>query len=350
MDRSQDGALRILRNLLILALAIRIAGPIRLSAASLPQAAAEVGAPGGKNPDTELDGIENAVAGGQFDRILPELHAFVADHPDSPRAHYDLGYVLFRIHQMGPSIKELSRSLQLNVDNAEAHKILGLDCSIVGRYDLAETELLAAERLRPDSAEIHYFLGRTYYTRGIYPLARREYETALRLDPAYMKAYSNLGLTLETLDDSDSALKNYTAAAELDKGQSLHSEWPYVYLSAFYNRQGKSAEALDYARKALAINPNSDVAYFQMAKAYRSQGEWQKAADAARSAIAINSQTSDFYYVLSLVLRKLGREKESEAAMAKVAELQKQSVERVRDLVDQPPQEPLAAPISRERP
>ena len=42
----------------------------------------------------------------------------------------------------------------------------------------------------------------------------------------------------------------------------------------------------------------------------------------------------NFYYVaLSLVLRKLGREKESEAAMAKVAELQKQSVERVRDLV-----------------
>ena len=98
------------------------------------------------SPEAELARIEDAVAGGQFEKVVPGLQTFVTDHPDSPRAHYDLGYVLFRAHQMGPSIKELSRSLQLNVDNAEAHKILGLDCSIVGRYDLAETELVAAER------------------------------------------------------------------------------------------------------------------------------------------------------------------------------------------------------------
>jgi tetratricopeptide (TPR) repeat protein len=348
IDRSPQGLLKTVRDLLLVTLAAAI---LTIATRGLTAGIAQQAPAGDRaSPEAELASIEDAVAGGQFEKAVPGLQAFVRDHPDSPRAHYDLGYVLFRTHQMGPSIKELSRSLQLNVDNAEAHKILGLDCSIVGRYDLAETELLAAERLKPGSAEIHYFLGRTYYTRGIYPLAKREYESALRLDPAYIKAYSNLGLTLEALDDSDSALKDYTTAAELDKRQSRHSEWPYVYLSAFYNRQGKSAEALDHARKALAINPNSDVAYFQMAKAYRSQGEWQKAADAAQLAIAINSQTSDFYYVLSLVLRRLGREKESEAAMAKVAELQKQSVERVRDLVDQPPQEPLAAPISRERP
>lgn len=314
---------------------------LQLWATAIPQSGKTEPTPGSGNAEAQLQAIESYIVENRFEESLPRLNAYVKDHPDSARAHYDLGYVLFRTHEFGPSIKELSKSLELNVNDPEAHKILGLDCSSVGRYDLSEAELLQAERLKPESAEIHYFVGRIYYTRGVYPLAQREYETAIRLDPSYMKAYSNLGLTLEALGHGDAAFANYTKAAQLDEQQRLHSEWPYVYLSAFYNRQENANQALSYAQKALAINPNSDVAYFQMAKAYRSQSEWQKAADAAQSAIAINSQTPDFYYVLSLMLRKLGREKESETAMAKVAELQKQSIERVRDLLNRPPQEPL---------
>jgi tetratricopeptide (TPR) repeat protein len=283
------------------------------------------------DPGDELGGLEDQIARNQMQTVLPALTRYVRDHADSARAHYDLGYVLFRLHQIGDSVKELSRSLELDVNNGEAHKILGLDCTIVGRYDLAETELEQAARLEPRSAEIHYWLGRLYYTRGVYPLAEREFEAALRWNPSYMKAYNNLGLVEEALGRSEEAAKYYRIAVRLDQQQGLKSPWPYEYLSAFYNRQQQPQRALDYARQALSINPRSDLAYFQMAKAYEYEGEWGPCAEAARKAIAVNSRTSSYYYLLSLALRKLGRLEESRAALQTFEKLeQNETVESER--------------------
>jgi tetratricopeptide (TPR) repeat protein len=278
--------------------------------------------PAREQADSPLEALERDIAGGNFKGTEARLTAYLKAHPDSWRARYDLGYVQFRIHEIGSSIKELSRSLELNPQNAEAHKILGLDCSIIGRYDLAEVELLQAAQLKPESAEMHYFLARTYYTRGVYPLAESEFEMAIRLDPSYTKAYSNLGITQEALGDNDAAQLNYIKAIRLsERRQKERSEWPYIYLSGFYNRQEKPTEALSYARQGLGVNPKSDAAHFEMAKAYRSQGEWQQALDAVRRAISINPQVADYYYVLGLMLRKLGDERASEEALAKYAQL-----------------------------
>jgi tetratricopeptide (TPR) repeat protein len=311
-------------------------------AAALSQSPqSDVRAHNGQGSLSALDGIEALIAANKFGEAEPLLTAYLTDHPDSSKAHYDLGYVQFRTHKIGPSIKQLSKSLELNPNNAEAHKVLALNCSIIGRYDLAEVELLQAARLKPESAEIHYFLARTYYTRGVYPLAKSEFETTVRLNPSYIKAYSNLGITLEALGDNEDALKNYNAAIRLEDRQQQKSEWPYIYLGSFYNRQKSAAEALLYASKATEINPASDTAYFEMAKAYRTQKQLQKAVDATRRAIAINPQLSDYYYVLGLMLRELGNQPESEDALKKYAQLQQQSNQ---PLPDRATQEPLLDP------
>jgi tetratricopeptide (TPR) repeat protein len=297
--------------------------------------------------DSLLDVVESDIAGNKLLDTESLLNRYLKDHADSWRAHYDLGYVQFRTHKIGSSIRELSRSLELNPQNAEAHKILGLACSIIGRYDLAEVELIQAARLKPESAEIQYFLARTYYMRGVYPLAKSEFETTIRLNPSYVKAYSNLGITMEALGDNDAAVKNYKMAIQLQDRQKQRSEWPYIYLSAFYNHQKNANQALEYARKAMAINSSSDTVYFEMAKAYRTQGEWQKAADTLRSAIAINSQVPDYYYVLGLMLRKLGNERESEKALTKYGQLQRAAADAGHELMEHDAIEPLDAPESR---
>ena len=275
-----------------------------------------------KNDLPRLENLENDVAEKKYETVVPLLKDYLKDYPNSARGHYDLGYVFFRTHKIAESVAELSKSLRLDLTNAEAHKILALDCNIVNQYDLAERELEEAARLKPDSAEIRYFLGRLYYTKGVYPLAKREFEAAVRLNPSYMKAHNNLGLTMEVLGNNDAALEQYTLAAHLNEEQKLNSEWPYVYLSAFYNRQEKAAPALECARKALETNPKSDLAYFQMAKAYRTESEWRNCADAAQKAVALNPKTPDFYYVLSYALRKLGETQQSQQAMETFRKLQ----------------------------
>jgi tetratricopeptide (TPR) repeat protein len=306
------------------AAAFQVGGQSATGSQSAPSVIGELPFEEDKDDLPILEVLESSIVNQKFQQVTPGLKDYLKAHPESARGYYDLGYVYFRTHQLGPAVTELSTSLRLNVKNAEAHKILGLVCNYLGRYDLAETELEDAARLKPESAEIHYFLGRFYYFKGVYPLAKKEFESAIQLNPTYMKAHNNLGLTMEVLGNNAAALENYTMAVRLDEEQKLNSEWPYVYLSAMYNRQEKPDQALEYGQKALEKDPKSDLAYFQMAKAYRTKGEWEKSADASRHAIAINPKTPDFYFVLSYVLRKLGKNAESQQAMDMFKKLQEQ--------------------------
>ena len=116
-----------------------------------------------------IKGFEVSIEQEKFDQVEPQLLTYLAAHSDSWRAHYIQGYVLFRQHKVGDSIRELAKSLELNVNNPEGHKILGKDFVIIGKYDYAQTELQQAVRLKPESAEIHYSLGEVYSTRRHVP-------------------------------------------------------------------------------------------------------------------------------------------------------------------------------------
>ncbi len=278
-------------------------------------AARSSGRPAQTADDDTLKPLEDLIEKGQYQQAMPDLQHYLQDHDRSAKAHYDLGYVFLRTHQIGGAVRELSRSLQLNDKDAQAHKILGLVCTFVGRYDLAEVELRSAAQLEPKSPEIHYFLGRVYYTRQVFSMAQREFQAAIQLDPAYMKAYNNLGLVMETLGKNDEAVQYYTTAAQMNDAQHLNSPYPYEYLSAHYNRQREPALAIEFAQKALLIDSQFDLAYYDLARAYQTEGDWQKATDEVQKAIAINSSTPEYFYLLSKALRRLGRIPESEAAL-----------------------------------
>ncbi|PYV39253.1 MAG: hypothetical protein DMG06_23645, partial [Acidobacteria bacterium] len=293
-----------------------------------------------KPPPGELEQLrhfEDYITDGKYQEVEPLLRTYLKAYPTSARGYYDLGYVLFRTHKISASIEVLAKSLQLKIRDAEAHKILGLDFTIIGKYDEAQIEMEQAARLKPDSAEIHYFLGRIHYTTNAFPSAKREFEEAIRLDPSYMKAYNNLGLTMEGMGDNNAALANYEKAFLLCTEQGLKSEWPYVNVCALYNRQNKPEQALPYCQRATELNPKSDQAYFEAAKAYISQQDWDQAAKALQNAIEINPRFARFHYVLSTVYRKLGKSAESETEMEVSRTLTERSGDRpVQQTADYP--------------
>ena len=272
----------------------------------------------------QLERLEQYIRDGKFREVEALLRDYLKAHSGSARAYYDLGYVLFRTHQLSASVKALAKSLQLDIRNAEAHKILGLNLTMAGRYNEAQLEMEEAARLKPDSAEIHYFLGRIHYTRNAFPLAKREFEEAIRLDPSYMKAYDNLGLTMEGMGDDKAALANYEKAFELIQRQGLKYNWPYINACAMHNRLHRPEQALAYCQKAIEIDPKSEQAFFETARARMAQQEWDEAAKALRAAIEINPRYAKYHYVLSTVYRKIGKPAESQKEMAAFRKLSEQ--------------------------
>ena len=266
-------------------------------------------------PNTEIAEFDRLISTGNYEQAGDRLESYLAENPRSWEGLYQLGYVYFRLHKIWPSIRLLSKSLSINVNNAEAHKVLGMDFTIVNRLDLAAKELALAVELNPKSAESHYALGRVYYEQGAYGRAVTTLQRSIGLDPVYVKAYHNLGLAYEATTQISYAKDAFVKAIELNEKQPSPSAWPYINFGAFYNRRGEFAEALKLLQQAAIYNPQSDEAHFQQAKAYRGLERWDESVQSLQRAIALNDQIPEFFYVLSGAYRRLGKHKESRAAL-----------------------------------
>jgi tetratricopeptide (TPR) repeat protein len=281
------------------------------------------------SPDdpNQIEILEGYIRREQYTEVEYLAQHYVRTHPDSSWGYYILGYAQFAQKKLNDSIRSLAKSLQLDIDNADAHKILGKILMIIGRFDAALIEMEQARQLMPQSAEVRYNLGKIYSASDDYPRARAELEEAVRLDPDYMEAHDALGFACEALGEEVLATQYYQKAIELNEKQGASFVAPYTNLSAYYNQGGESDKALEYAERALRIDPKSDTAYFQMGRAYARQEKWQEAADAVEKAIARNPVPSSYYYVLSGAYRALGRSEESRKTMEKFQELEEKTAE-----------------------
>ena len=122
---------------------------------------------------TRVAAIEGYIRDGRFAEVEPLLAAYVKERPTSTWGWYALGYSLFGQQKIGESIRALAKSLELDIRNAEAHKILGRDLMIIGRFDAAQLEFEHAIRYKPDSAESYYNLGKLYSVQDNWEPARK---------------------------------------------------------------------------------------------------------------------------------------------------------------------------------
>jgi tetratricopeptide (TPR) repeat protein len=293
-----------------------------------PAPVAKVAASDKKEDDQpKMAELEGYIRQSRFQEVEPLLAGYVNQHPKSSWGWYALGYSQFAQKRIGESIKSLAKSLQIDVRNAEAHKILGRDLMIVGRFDAAQTEFEEGIRYDPKSAEIHYDLGKLFSIQDNWEGANEQFKEALRIDPSHIESLDALGLTQEALGDDAHAVESYRKAIALNDERHGNFVAPDVNLSAYYNRTGYSAKALELAQKALDIDPKADKAWFQKARAEEHLGKLQDAADALNRAISFNQHASSYYYVLAGIYRRQGKADESRKALDSFTRLDQENNE-----------------------
>jgi tetratricopeptide (TPR) repeat protein len=219
---------------------------------------------------------------------------------------------------------------------------------IIGRFDEAQVEFEQALRYKPDSAEIHYNLGKLFSIQDNWEPARKEFEAALRSEPSYVEALDALGFAMEALNDDTGAVALYEKAIALNEARHGSFASAHVNLSAYYNRTGNPDKALEYARKALELDPKSDRAWFQAARADERQGLLDKAVDSMNRAITLSPRSSSYYYVLAGLYRRLGRMEESRKALESFTRLERESNELDQKRRSQSRAHPGAAGMARE--
>jgi serine/threonine protein kinase/tetratricopeptide (TPR) repeat protein len=121
--------------------------------------------------------------------------------------------------------------------------------------------------------------------------ALRFFEDALHNDPNFALAYTGIAdASLRMYKDSRDSLWAQKAEVAAQQAQRLNANLAEVHLSlgSVYSTTGKSTEAIEQLKRALAVAPNSDEANRRLGEAYKSVGNKPEALAAFQNAVTAN--------------------------------------------------------------
>lgn len=145
-----------------------------------PSAQLGINGPAGQ----QITAATNAVTSGRVDEAYALVQRAYGLEPNNALVHKLFGQVFARRQQADPAVQAYVRSLQLNIEDAETHKLLGDVWLFLRQQPLqAITEYIQSIRYNPRDFETHQRLAQSYERTQQFDLALRAYQEAVRLAP-----------------------------------------------------------------------------------------------------------------------------------------------------------------------
>ncbi len=189
------------------------------------------------------------------------------------------------------------RAVELDPESAEAHAARGLAVSLSKRYDEAAQEFETAIRLDPQSFEAKYFFARTRFHEGEFAASAHLFEQACDIRDDYQarllaaQSYAALGDDAKANEAYATALGVIEQHLELNPGDARA-----VTLGAgVLMRLGRGEEGMQWAERALTIDPKDAVVLYAIACSYSVHGLRDEALDLLER--ALNSGFGDIEWI-----------------------------------------------------
>jgi tetratricopeptide (TPR) repeat protein len=205
--------------------------------------------------------------------------------------------------------------------SASEHVAQGMAYVEQGKLDEAIVEFEQAIELDPDNADAHRNLGTAYGEQGQWEKAVVPYEKAIELDPDFGEAYGDLVGAYFSLGKVPEAIAAGEKAIELAPEYSTG----YNNLGIVYGAQGKLDEAIALFKKAIQANPADADAHYNLGFAYENLNQLDEAIAEYQAAIQADPDYADAHENLGSVL---ARQNQIEKAIAEWEETIKIDPER----------------------
>ncbi len=181
----------------------------------------------------------------------------------------------------------------------------------------AEKQLKTATELNPNMFEAHLTLARLYKRQKRFELAAIRYRLAIENHPFDPKIWTELGQVFQAMGDPAKAENAFRKAIEITRGAAVASN-PHTQLGLEMMQRQEYTKAIEELKKAIKIDPKSEVAHYQLGTAYlnlgdiqkskgkKSSGYYKSAISPLKSALKLNPHMADASYNLGLAYYKLG--------------------------------------------
>ena len=335
---SRDASAAASANKLVIALALKQLGRLRLFESAYPQAI-EIyrrSLDFEDTPETRIDLAIGESGANRLEEALADAGKVLAADPNNVRALNVRGRAFMAKQEYSKAAETLARSVQLAPD-IETFYSLGI--SLLSTKAPADKERAAAVfqqmiQFAGDSGSLRVLFGRAYRDANDMPAATREFQRAIALDTKTPHAHYFLAL-------AKLAVNEWKPTPEIKTQFSKELEFhPRDYLANYLmgflassDRQYPEAER--YLKIAAEIGPNAPEPWLYLGLNAYAQGDMKRAEECLRKSVIFtgsdesrsNYQIRRAYVDLGRILANSGRTEESEVFLTKARELQKKTME-----------------------
>jgi TolB-like protein/Flp pilus assembly protein TadD len=222
----------------------------------------------------------------------------IALDPGYARAHAgaaDCHSLLYTYWDTSPANLEKAdtasrKAMELDPELAEAHVARGMAVSLKKNYDEAHAAFRRAIELDPKLFEARYFEARTYLAQGKLLDAARLFEQACQLRPEDYQASSHLSSIYAGLGrKADAQAAAQRCVQVVQKHLEMHPEDARAsYLGAVcWCQLGEGARAVEWAGRAVSMDPDEPVTRYNVACVYSLQGRVDEAIECLQKSLKL---------------------------------------------------------------
>jgi tetratricopeptide (TPR) repeat protein len=188
-------------------------------------------------------------------------------------AHLSLGDIRYNQWDWPGAELEFKRTLQLNPNYADAHRLYAIFLSALGRAPEASAQIHTAQQLDPLSFSVSVSAGWVQYFARNYDLAVAQCRTALNTDPNNVSAYDCLGSSYLAKGMYDQAVSACQAAFAISRGDPDRA----LCLGQAYAALGKTAETRNLLEHLSLVSQHRHVPPYFFAVLYSALGDNDRA-------------------------------------------------------------------------
>jgi len=335
---SRDPSAAARANKLVISLALKQLGRLRLFESAYPQAV-EIYRRSLDFEDIAETRIDLAISESGAHRLeeaLADADQVLAGDPNNIRALNVRGRTLLEKQDYSKAAEALSRSVQIAPD-IETFYSLGI--SLLSTKDPANKDRAGAVfqqmmQFAGDSGSLHVLFGRAYRDANDMPSATREFQRAIALDTRTPHAHYFIALARLAVNEWKPTPEIKT---EFSKELEFHPrDYLANYLMGFLASSDRQyPEAERFLKSAAEIGPAWPEPWLYLGLDAYAQGDMKRAEDCLRKAVILtgsdesrsNFQIRRAYVDLGRILANSGRIEESEVFLTKARELQKKTMQ-----------------------
>ena len=241
--------------------------------------------------------------------------------PNDPAVSYYLGLTRVHFHDPIGAIRALRTAERLGMDTASFHQVLGIAYYNVHQFILFQEQMEKATALAPADYKPYFYVGQYLESvRNDFPGALRYFAKSRGLNPEHTESWYYEGYCLEMIGRLAEAQNTYETAVQSIEKRHERFSLPYQGIARLLAGEAP-VQALEFARKAVDLEPNLDSNHVIMAKVYEKLGRLSDASIELQTAERLDPTNATPRFLLAHIYSKIGDRKAAETELAMFKEI-----------------------------